>query len=377
LRADGNEFPLEAALTRSSVNGRPIFTLILRDISRRIRAMEAMLENENALMDFFTAAPLGLMWVRPDGTIERVNEAQLSLFDRKSGEVIAQPIAGFSSDHEIIDDIVSRVANHETVHNQRARLVRKDGSTRHVLIDANGLWKNGQLVHSRWFVRDISRRLDLEREILEIAERERERVSRELHDDLCQELLGIEFKTEQMARRWEATAPGAAQGMRRLSHALQRAIQHARDLARGLAPTATMVDRGLMESLQDLATHTQKVFHRKCRFRCETPVSIGDPAIGIHLYRIAQEAVSNAIRHGKATQIDIQLALHDRDLILGIHDNGGGMPAEFPKSKGMGLRIMQYRSGVINGSLAVQREARGGTAIVCTVKDALRAPPPN
>lgn len=376
IRADGTEFPVEASLSRSAAGGREVYTLILRDISRRIRVMEIMIQNENALMDFFTAAPLGLMWVSPDGRIERVNRAQLELVGRTDHGILGRPVTDFHADPAAVRDILDRVARKETVQNQRVQLRRPDGAIRHVLVDANGRWKEGKLTHSRWFVRDITRRVDLEREILAVAERERERIGRELHDDLCQELLGIEFMSESAARRWEATAPGAAQGYRAVAGSIRDAITHARELARGLSPPAVMVDRGLVPALQDLALRTQRVFQRKCTCRCPVPVALHDESTAINLYRIAQEAVSNAIRHGKATRIEISLTPEGRDVMLAVHDNGCGLPDTAGRSEGMGLHIMHYRAGVINGTLSVGRRPRGGTTVRCTAKDAVRPAAP-
>ncbi|WP_414662926.1 PAS domain-containing sensor histidine kinase [Horticoccus sp. 23ND18S-11] len=379
LRADGSEFPIEASISYSLAEGRPVFTSILRDVSGRMRAMEAMLENEKALMDFFVAAPIGLLWVKPDGQIDRVNQAELDLLGRTSDEVNGRTLAEFHAEPDVIEAILQRIARHESLRDQRAKVRRKDGSLRHVLIDVNGLWKDRQLVHSRWFVRDITRRLELEREVLGIAERERERIGRELHDDLCQELLGIEFLNETVIRQLDGAAPQVAKKARDVSLALREAMNHARDLAHGLSPAAAMVGPTLATALEDLASRTQALFHRTCTFRGTVPEPLADPAIGIHLIRIAQEAVSNAIRHGNPTRIEIQISTLARDLILGVRDNGSGIAGLPRKKHGMGLRVMQYRAGVINGSLVVQRETNGGTAVICTVKDALRskaAPPP-
>lgn len=375
LRADGTEFACEASVSRSLANGRPIFTLILRDVSRRMRVMEVMLRNETALLDFFNAAPMGLMWVRPDGRIERANHAQLELLGRRPEEVVGRNLVSFFADAHAARDLLSRIAAGETILNQRTRLVRPDGSIRHGLVDANGLWRDGLLAHSRWFVRDITQRVELEREILAIAEREREHIGRELHDDLCQELLGIEIMNEAAARKWQPVLPEAAQDHRSAGEAVRHALRHARELARGLCPPAVMGQDGLVASLQELAQRTQRVFHHRCGFRCPAPVHLVDSTTGIHLYRIAQEAVSNAIRHGHARRIGISLTARAGILVLRVRDNGRGLPKSPPPGPGMGLRVMRYRAGVINGTLEVRREPRGGTSVICTVRQALATSP--
>ena len=375
-RADGSEFACEASVSRSLANGRPIFTLILRDVSRRMRVMEVMLRNETALLDFFNAAPMGLMWVRPDGQVERANRAQLDLLERRPEDVIGHALASFFADPHAARDILTRIAAGETVLNHRTRLVRPDGTVRHGLVDANGLWRDGQLAHSRWFVRDITQRVELEREILAIAEREREHIGRELHDDLCQELLGIEMMNEAAARKWQPILPAAAQDHRGASEAIRHAMTQARELARGLCPPAVMGQDGLVASLQELAQRTQRVFRLRCGFRCPAPVRLVDSTTGIHLYRIAQEAVSNAIRHGHARRISISLTTRAGILVLRVRDNGRGLPRSPQPGSGMGLRVMRYRAGVINGTLEVRSGPRGGTSVICTVRQALETSTP-
>jgi len=124
-----------------------------------------------------------------------------------------------------------------------------------------------------------------------------------------------------------------------------------------------------MSALQELVANTEKIFNVACRFDCDPPVLINDPAMASNLFRIAQEAVSNAIQHGKAKRISISLASERDKIILRVADNGSGLPAKLsPKTtKGMGLRIMQSRAGMIGGTLAIERNATGGVVILCTV----------
>jgi signal transduction histidine kinase len=99
---------------------------------------------------------------------------------------------------------------------------------------------------------------------------------------------------------------------------------------------------------------------------------VEDEAVSIHLYRIAQEAVRNAVKHAQATRIELRLAANEHELVLGVHDNGIGLPARPYPQTGLGLKIMQYRVGAIGGSIVIQNQPQGGTAIVCTAR---RAPP--
>jgi signal transduction histidine kinase len=225
-------------------------------------------------------------------------------------------------------------------------------------------------MHSRWFVRDITHRIELEREILTISEREQRRLGHDLHDDLCQQLAGIEFLSQTLASDLAAQAAVEAVQAREIAQSVQNAMTQTRELARGLSPVG-MEAEGLMEGLRQLAERTSNIFRLECHFRCPAAVLVSDHAVAIHLYRIAQEAVGNAIKHGKAGSVTIALATVGNNLQLGVNDDGIGIPRKRPKTKGMGLRIMQYRAGVIGGSLAVQRNPDGGTTVVCTVTGGL------
>ena len=340
--------------------GRPAHCLTaLSDITRHRQA-------EAALADFFGESPLSLLWVGADGRILRVNRAHLELLDRADHEVLGHNIAEFHADPEQAADMLVRLAKKETIRNRRARFRTRDGSIVHVLIDANGLWDEGRLVHTRWFVRDITRRLQLEREILKIGEREQQRLGQELHDDLCQHLSSIEFLAHSLAMDLSSKSEVEARRAAEIAKLLRETNTRTRELSHGLAPMP-LAGEGLVGALEELARRTSAVFHRDCRFHCPHPVQIDDPEVRQHLYRIAQEAVGNAVKHGKATRIDIELGRCDNRLVLGIRDNGLGLPRRPKGRKGMGLRIMQYRAEVISGSLVVQREPGSGTSVVCSV----------
>ena len=117
----------------------------------------------------------------------------------------------------------------------------------------------------------------------------------------------------------------------------------------------------------ELVASTETMFGVKCRLVCDPPVVVKDPVAATHLYRIAQEAVSNAIKHGKAGEVVLQLQTTGARTSLSVQDNGVGFPKAIPKQKGMGLRIMQSRAGMIGGSLLIEKGPAGGTTVLCTV----------
>jgi two-component system sensor kinase FixL len=361
----------EISLLKQVSNDISFALTAIEAIAERKRAEQELRKSEQELADFFEASPLGMLWVGPEGRILRANRAELELLARTSDEVLGRLISDFHVEPEVAWDVLKR--RNDTLQNHRARIRQRDGTIKHILIDANGYWEGEQLIHSRWFVRDITHRIELEREILTISEREQRRLGHDLHDDLCQQLAGIEFLSQTLASDLAANAAVEAGQAREIAQSVQNAMTQTRELARGLSPVG-MEAEGLMEGLRQLAERTSKIFRLECHFRCPTSVLVPDHAVAIHLYRIAQEAVGNAIKHAKAGSVTIALAAVGNNLRLGVTDDGIGIPRTRPKTKGMGLRIMQYRAGVIGGSLVVQRNPDGGTTVVCTVTGGLLPP---
>ena len=212
------------------------------------------------------------------------------------------------------------------------------------------------------FIRDITERKRLEKEILDISEREQRRIGQDLHDGLCQHLAGIELMSQVLEQKLARRSKAAAARAGDIAKNVRDAIGHTRLLARGLSPV-TLESEGLMSALQELAMNTEKIFRVACRFDCDPPVLVHDYPAATHLFRLAQEAVSNAIKHGQAKRILIRLKEERGRLALSIIDNGSGFPTRISKSKGMGLRIMQSRAGMIGGTLAIERNAVGGTSV--------------
>lgn len=214
--------------------------------------------------------------------------------------------------------------------------------------------------------KEISERHRLEKEILEISEREQQRIGRNLHDDLGQRLVGISYMSHLLANALTASGAPEAQQAAKITGLLNDALSLTRSLARGLHPVA-LKSGGLMASLADLAERTSEMFQVDCRFTGPPSEPRLSDSVATHLYRIAQEAVTNAVNHGQATGIRIQLEVGPESAALSVADNGTGMPKLSPRRKGMGLRIMNYRSDVIGGTLVFSTPETGGTVVNCEV----------
>ena len=245
--------------------------------------------------------------------------------------------------------------------------VRKDGEHISVSITYSPLRNaDGNIFGVSGISRDISERKRLERQLLEVGEREQRRIGHDLHDGLGQELHGLCYLAKLLERELKEELPARAPEAKRLAKVLGDAFQLTRSIAHGLQPVSA-VPEGLMLTLRELAQRTRILFGVDCRFDCRKPVLIHRHKAATHLYRIAQEAVNNAVKHGNPTRIRIRLKATPHGIILGVRDDGLGIRPKENSTSGMGLHIMQYRAEAIRGSLAVQRHPEGGTEVVCTI----------
>ena len=241
----------------------------------------------------------------------------------------------------------------------------KDGRTIDILIDSTATVEPSGKKTILCVVRNVTERKRLERELLDVVKEHQRVIGQELHDGLGQQLTGIAFISRVIQKNLESKAVPEASEMNRIASLVNDTISQARALAKGLYPVE-LHSSGLSAALQELAAHTEKLFKIKCQFRCSNPVSVYDNSAAMHLYRIAQESVNNALKHGKADDIIIELAADGINGTLTVKSNGRDYPEIQGKSDGMGLKIMQYRADVINGFLNISRASEGGTVLSCT-----------
>jgi signal transduction histidine kinase len=219
-----------------------------------------------------------------------------------------------------------------------------------------------------WFIHgvgfDITERKSLEEATLEISAREQRRIAQDLHDGLGQHLTGIAFMSKVLQERLSDRALPEAAEAEKIVQMVNRAIENTRQLARGLHPVPAE-PLGLMSALKNWAAEVEELFQISCMFRCDPPLCIHDENLATHLYRIAQEAVSNAIRHGKSRNIVIALSGKNGVGVLTIQDDGVGFPQERDSQPGLGLSIMNYRADMVGGSLKLQSNEGQGVTVVC------------
>lgn len=222
----------------------------------------------------------------------------------------------------------------------------------------------GDLTYGIYALRTRAERSRLQQELLTISEREKQLISQELHDGLCQNLAGTAMMASMLQRRLEARADPDAEYARQICGMLSTNVNETRNLSHGLHPVGPEGE-GLMNALAQLAQSVSNLFHIYCFFRCPEPVLLESEIASTHLFRITQEAINNARKHGEADRILISLQYNPGEIRLVIRDNGIGIPLKMPKISGLGIRSMNYRAAEIGASLTVRRAGKRGTTVTC------------
>jgi PAS domain S-box-containing protein len=243
---------------------------------------------------------------------------------------------------------------------------RKDGSRIWAATVLTALWgEQGALDGFSKVIHDLTARRRLENELLNVEERQQWRIGQDLHDALGQDLTGIAFLSKELEDALAARGvPESAEAARIVTYANQ-AVQRARALARGLCPV-DLAAEGLMGALKQLAEGLGELFAIQCDFQCPQPVLVHDEGAALHLYRIAQEATSNAVKHGQARRVTIRLATASGGVVLEVLDDGKGIDPAAARHPGMGIALMNYRARAIGGALRVAPRPEGGTVVTCS-----------
>jgi two-component system, LuxR family, sensor kinase FixL len=215
-------------------------------------------------------------------------------------------------------------------------------------------------------LRDVTERRALEYEIQEISEREQRRLGQDLHDGLGQSMTGIAFLAKVLQQKLQAKQVEEAEAAGNIASLINEALAQTRRLSRGLCPV--VLDTNDIEAaLEQLAENVRTLFSVSCESRCQPEIKIADNAVAVHLYRIAQEAASNAVKHGRARNILLSLVSNHSRLILKVKDDGAGFPADPPTGKGMGLRVMHHRARMIGATILLQQPKGGGVTVTCSL----------
>ncbi len=345
------------------------------DVTERKRAL---LESRDRLAAIVNTAAEGIITIDERGIIESVNPSAERMFGYARAEIIGQNVkmlmpAPYRDEH---DNFLSRYLTTGTKSiigiGREVPGRRKDGSTFFLDLAVSELHDGNRRLFTG-ILRDVTERKALEREVLEIAAAEQRRIGHDLHDTAGQELTALSLMADSLVAALEDRSPADVPLAAKIVQGLRRTLRQVRALSRGLVPVAVS-SHGLMAALADLAARINEESGVTCTFACEDAVAVEDNNTATHLYRIAQEAVSNALKHSQAKHLEVGLEFTDGLLTLRIADDGVGMRDQGAKSEGQGLRIMRYRADSIRAILSIESPARGGTGgtlVTCTLSESI------
>jgi len=334
------------------------------EIAERRQAEEALRISEGRYRSVMEAAPDPIIVYDMKGRVTYMNAAFARVFGWTPEECL-----GRKMDHFVPSDTweetrrgLALIAAGKMLSTVETRRLTKSGKVIHVSV-RGAVYRDldGQLAGSVIIHRDVSELKRMEKQLMEIGDRERQKIGQDLHDDLCPHLIGIEGLAKVLCTRLARCCIEVLPLAEQITDLIREATTKSRGLARGLCPVY-LVDRGLVFALRELAMKTESFFGAHCRFSADPGAGTPDNTAATQLFYIAQEAVNNAIRHGKARNISIQLQQKNDQVVLTVDDDGCGME-EVRESGGMGLQIMDFRAKMISGNLTIRSQKGEGTLV--------------
>jgi PAS domain S-box-containing protein len=344
---------------------------VFTDITSRKRAEEALRLSEEKFAKAFRSSPdaVAITTFRQGRFIE-VNEGFLRITGYDRSEVIDHTSIeiGLWPSPEFRRDIMAQVTEKGGIKDFEVDFRIKSGDVRKIVYAAESIDLQGEPCLISIFA-DVTEQRRLEREILDVGERERQKIGQDLHDDLQQHLIGIEALALLLENRLDQLSKPNAGLAHDMVALIREAIAKTRTIARGLSPVY-IDEAALFTAIRDLTKQIESVFGVSFQLDVSKAAHVKDNATAVHLFRIIQEALNNAVRHGKAGHIAITLKPKRGSIILTIADDGIGMPDEIDPKKGLGLSIMRHRARMIGADLVIKKNPKGGTSVICQLTHA-------
>lgn len=343
-----------------------------RNREERKRAEQALRAQEQLLAALVDSLPDMIYAVDSDLKLTVVNRAMLEFLGRSESDVLGRPLKAFMPVDEarpgVPEDALLMATARSVSAREHSRLLPSGG--RHWFVTSKALItspEDGRVIGLVCVNRDVTRRKHMERELVEVSNREQRRIGADIHDGLGQELTGVSLLLKGLESRLESEPSSTLTQITKIRELAQRAIGTARSLARGLAPVELERD-GLAAALGHLVRRSTETLRVECSLDSSVSGRIAlDDDVATHLYRITQEAIANAAKHGRAKRVNVTLLCDDDRLNLEVADDGIGLPEVTDQrgEAGMGLSLMRYRATSIGGELRISPNRPTGTIVQC------------
>lgn len=363
--ADGVERALQ--IVAYPVEGDEVWLIWPEGESRDI--ISALKENECRMRAVLDSTVDAIVTIDRDGTIMDINPATLRMFGYRQDELIGNNVTIFmpSPHRDQHDQYVSRYLETGEARiigvGREVRGVRKDGSSFPLDLAVSRIDHLGMFCG---IMRDISERRELEERVINAVVDERRRSAQDLHDGLGSMLTAIHLRISSLAKSLAAAGSDLEQEAGLIAGLVKKAVSQTRAIARGLDPVGPEPE-GLMTSLAEMVNEVKSVSGIECEFHCPEPVLLEGMVLRKQLYRIAQEATANGIKHGASSRIVVSLVRREGEAVLSVADNGTGIAPENLNAGGRGLKIMHYRANLVGGTFTIAPGAEEGTVVTCVV----------
>lgn len=351
--------------------GQPVILSTASDINLQKKVELELAESQARTEAILETAVEGIVTINKGGIIQSFNQAAEEMFGYRSEEVIGENInmlmpSPYQEEHDQYLKNYLETGERKIIGiGREVRGKRKDGSIFPIELAVSEVEFGDEVIFTG-LIKDISGRRELENEILKRAEDERRYIGQELHDSLGQMLSGIGMISRNLARKFKANGLPAADDVVEIADMIKEADELARNLAHGLAHIE-LENEGLKVAMNRLCKRFEKISDIRCECAFSDDIPTEKQNVALHLYRITQESLNNAMTHGKAKNVSVRLEVNEGYLQLFVEDDGVGFPNEEKIDDGMGIKTMRYRAHTLGGDLRINRTADEWTQVICTV----------
>ncbi|MBB5349394.1 cache domain-containing protein [Desulfoprunum benzoelyticum] len=337
---------------------------VVRDVTQRIQAQKALLLSEEMFSKAFQSSPCGMFVADiENGRLINVNDSFLTFTGYDKATVLGKEMLNldfFKNENEG-KKFFKLINEKKSLRNKEIEFCRISGDVRDGMISAEVIQIWGETCILAALV-DYTETKKLERQFLEMTERQRREIAFALHDDLCPQLIGIELLIGILHQKLKKTLPAQVDSIEKIELLVQDSIRKTRLLSRGLCPV-DIINQGFDASLSELVGYVEDMFGVVCHLDCDGSSPFTGNTAATHAYYIAHEAVHNAVKHADAKKITIHFSTHKNKIVLMVKDDGKGIENQ-TNHKGLGLKIMEYRAQLLNATLDIRRSVRGETIVL-------------